>query len=203
MWDWKEIVGQTFCILATLLTFLSYQMNRKQTVLIAQTVATACMCAGYFFLGATSGVAMNIVCIARNLTFSFMNATKKTTLIVASGFAVLMGALGALSWQGWESLLIIVPLMVNTIFLSLGNLQLLRKSILGTSSAFFMYNFVVFSIGGMANELVAITSSIIGLWRFRKSRVEQKATENSPSKGSVEILHWNTNLTSDSRVKLS
>ena len=119
MWDWKEIVGQTFCICATVLTFLSYQMNRKQTVLIAQTVATACMCAGYFFLGATSGFAMNIVCIARNLTFYFMNASKKTALTVAGFFAVVMGVLGALSWQGWYSLLIIVPLMVNTVFLVL------------------------------------------------------------------------------------
>ena len=182
MWDWKEIVGQTLSIFATLLTFLSYQMNRKQTVLVAQTLATACMCAGYFFLGATSGFAMNIVCIARNLTFYFMNASKKTTLTVASGFAVLMGVLGALSWQGWSSLLIIVPLMVNTVFLCLGNLQLLRKSILGTSSAFFLYNLLVFSIGGMANELVAITSSIIGLWRFRQVRIEQKPAEKELSK---------------------
>ena len=179
---WKEITGQTFSIVATLLTFLSYQLNKKNQVLAAQTVATACMCAGYFFLGATSGFAMNIVCIARNLTFSFMKGSRRTTLIVAAGFAVVMGVLGALSWQGWPSLLIIVPLMVNTVFLSLGNLQLLRKSILGTSSAFFMYNLLVFSIGGMANEVVAIVSSIVGLWRFRQVRTERKASERSLSK---------------------
>ena len=182
MWSWEEIVGQTLSILATLITFLSYQMNRKQTVLITQTAATVCMCAGYFFLGATAGFALNVVGVVRNVTYYFMKGSRKTTLIVASCFAAVMVVLGVLSWQGWYSILIVPALAVNTVFLSLGDPQALRKSILGTSSAIFIYNIFVFSIGGMANELVAIVSSIVGILRFRKDYANGKAAEKVPSK---------------------
>ena len=165
--DWKEIVGQAFSIAATLITFLSYQMNRKQTVLITQTLATVCMCLGYFFLGATAGFALNVLGIARNITYYFIKGPRRVTLTVAAIFALGMAGVGALAWQGWYSILIITALAANTVFLSLGEPQLLRKSILFTSSAIFIYNVFVFSIGGMTNELVAICSSVIGILRFR------------------------------------
>ena len=168
--DWKEIVGQAFSIAATLITFLSYQMNRKQTVLITQSAAPVCMCLGYLFLGATAGFALNVLGIGRNLTYYFLKGSRKTTLTVATLFAAGMGVLGAFSWQGWYSILIIVALAANTVFLSLGDPQLLRKSILFTSTAIFIYNIFVFSIGGMTNEVVAIVSSIIGIIRFRQAR---------------------------------
>ena len=91
-------------------------------------------------------------------------------MIAASLFAVVMAVLGIFSWQGWYSILIVAALAANTVFLSLGDPQMLRKSILGTSTAIFIYNIFVFSIGGMANELVAIVSSIIGILRFRKGK---------------------------------
>jgi len=166
----NEILGQAISIVATLLTFASYQMNKQSQVLITQTAATGCMCIGYFFLGATTGFALNIVCIIRNLSFyGLKNKTKQYSLYAGLFFAVAVSALGAFSWQGYSSLLMIIGLAVNTVFLSLGDPQSLRKSILFTSSIILVYNCVVFSIGGIANELVAIGSSVIGIFRFRKS----------------------------------
>ena len=75
-----------------------------------------------------------------------------------------------LNWVLWISLILIIALAANTVCLSLGDPQLLRKSILFTSSSIFIYNIFVFSIGGMANELVAIVSSVIGIIRFRKNK---------------------------------
>ena len=175
-WEWKDYVGQALCIFATLLTFLSYQVNKKNQVLAVQTVATVSMCVGYFFLGATSGFAMNIVGVTRNLTFYAFGETKagvRKYWIASVVFSVAMCVLGALSWQGWYSLFIIVPLVVNTFFLALGDPQVLRKSILLTSSSFFVYNYFAFSIGGMVNEVVAIVSSIVGIIRFRKKKTEK------------------------------
>ena len=175
-WEWKEYVGQTLSILATLITFLSYQMNTRRSILFTQTAATVSMCAGYFFLGATSGFALNIVGIVRNLTYYFLGYSKnpkKYSLIASVGFAAVICVLGILSWQAWYSLLIIIALAINTVYLSLGDPQRLRKSILLTSSSIFIYNIFVFSIGGMTNEAVAIVSSIVGIIRFRKKKTEK------------------------------
>ena len=90
-----------------------------------------------------------------------------------------MVVLGIFSWQAWFSIFLIIALAANTVFLSLGNPQLLRKSILATSSLVIIYNLFVFSIGGLANEALAIISSIIGIIRFRKTKNLKEATAQS------------------------
>ncbi len=164
------LIGQILGILATIITAISYQMNTKRSLLLVQTVATLCTCLAYLFLGATSGFALNVVCILRNVVFYFQKDSGKGPLLSASLLALCMVVIGILSWQGPVSLLIIVALAANTIFLSFGNPQLLRKSILGTSSLVLLYNVFVFSLGGIANEALAIGSSIVGIIRFRKEK---------------------------------
>ena len=164
------IIGQVLGIAATIITGISYQMNSKRSLLLVQTIATLCTCLAYLFLGAASGFALNIVCIVRNVVFYFQKNTGKTPLLTASLLALCMVVIGVFSWQGPVSLLIIVALAANTVFLSFGDPQLLRKSILGTSTMVLLYNVFVFSLGGIANEALAIISSIVGIIRFRKEK---------------------------------
>ena len=163
-----EILGQTLGIIATLITALSYQANTKKKLLFIQSVATLCTCISYLLLGATSGFALNIVCLIRNVCFYFQKEGKTPFYISTSIFVVMMGILGAMSWQGPISLLIIVALAANTFFLSLGKPQMLRYSILVTSLMVLIYNIYVLAIGGILNESIAILSAFIGIIRFRK-----------------------------------
>ena len=136
--------------------------------MIIQTLATLLTCISYFFLGAKSGFLLNIVCIIRNVIFYFQKGKSTKNTITAICLAIVMVILGVFSWQGAVSLLIIVALSVNTVFLSLPNPQTLRKSIIVTSSLILLYNVFVFSIGGIINEGLAIVSSIIGIIRYKK-----------------------------------
>ena len=163
-----EILGQTLGIIATLITALSYQANTKKKLLFIQSVATLCTCISYLLLGATSGFALNIVCLIRNVCFYFQKEGKTPIYISTSIFVVMMGILGAMSWQGPISLLIIVALAANTFFLSLGKPQMLRYSILVTSLMVLIYNIYALAIGGILNESIAILSAFIGIIRFRK-----------------------------------
>ena len=86
--------------------------------------------------------------------------------------AATMCVLGALSWEGPISLLVIIALAANTLFMSFGKPQLLRESVIATSSMILIYNIFVFSIGGIVNEGVSIVSSIVGIIRFRKKKSE-------------------------------
>ena len=89
-----------------------------------------------------------------------------------------MCVLGATSWQGIHSLLIISGLAINTVFVALGVPQWLRKSILLTSTLVLIYNIIEFSVGDIANEVLAIASAIVGIVRF---------TSNEPAKGLKNI----------------
>ena len=168
----QQIIGQALGILATVITVISYQMNTKRSLLLVQTAATSCTCLAYLFLCAASGFALNIVCILRNIVFYFQKDSGKVHTISALLLSAAMVAVGALSWQGPVSLLIIIALAANTIFMSFGNPQLLRKSVLGTSTLVLLYNIFVFSLGGIANEGLSIVSSAVGILRFRKENNE-------------------------------
>lgn len=174
------IIGQVLGIIATIITVLSYQANTKKQVLITQTMASSFTCVAYFFLGATSGVLLNIVCIVRNIAFYMHKDNEKANRISSYCLAGMMVLLGALSWQAWYSLLLIVALVINTIVLSYGKPQMLRKSIILTSSMILMYNCFVFSLGGIANEGLSVVSSIIGIIRFRQnaSKTEYPEQDN-------------------------
>ncbi len=167
---YREIIGQLLGIIATALTFISYQAKSKRPLLIIQTAGTAFIATSFFFLDAASGFALNIVCIIRNIVFYFQGEKSRLRFVSVPILCATIGALGALSWQGPISLLIIIALTANTFFLSLGKPQALRMSILVTSSMMIAYNIYVFSVGGITNEAVSIVSSIIGIIRFHKTK---------------------------------
>ena len=114
----------------------------------------------------------------RNLSFYFQKEGTKGIYASTAVFMSLMALLGALSWQGPISLLIIIALVINTFFLSLGKPQILKYSILLTSTMILIYNISVFTIGGILNESIAIASATVGILRFRsRGRAEMRDDE--------------------------
>ena len=163
-----ELAGQILGWVSALLMCLSYQCKEHKKLLVAQTASTICICVSYCLLGAWSGMLLNIVCILRNLIIY-----KKDIKIFSYPFwpyvlAGVMVVVGALSWQGPMSLLMIVALGVNTVFIAFPNVQNLRKSILVTSTMVMAYNIYYSVWGGVMNELISIISAVIGLYRFKK-----------------------------------
>ena len=164
-----EILGQIIGIIAPILTVVSYQMNTKRSVLIALSGATVATCISYFLIGATSGFALNIACLIRNACCFFVKEKTKGSYVIGGVFAIIMCVLGAMSWQGIHSLLIIAGLAINTVFVALGVPMWLRKSILLTSTLVLIYNLIEFTVGGIVNELLAIGSSVVGIIRYRNN----------------------------------
>ena len=159
--------GQIMGWIAALLTFVSYQCKEHKKLIVIQTLSTLSICISYLMLGAQSGMLLNVICILRNLIIY-----KKNIRIFSYPFwryvlAVMMGIAGALSWQGAMSLLIVAALAVNTLFLYSSDVQALRKSILVTSAMILVYDAYYTVWGGVINELIAITSSVIGICRYR------------------------------------
>jgi hypothetical protein len=166
------IIGQILGIVAPTVTFISYQVNSKNKLLLLQTAANVAICISYLSLGASSGFALNIVGTIRNMTFFFLDPKSRTNRICAVILALAMGGAGLLSWEGPISLVLMVALMANTIFMSFGDPQLLRKSVIGTSSLILIYNLLMAhpTIGGIMNESIAIVASIIGVLIYRKKK---------------------------------
>ena len=169
----QVIVGNIFSVLAMILTIITYQCKKKNMLLFILTGAAVCLCISYLILGAYSGALLNAVVIIRNLIF----AAKKVKLFSYKFWPYLLAAVmavcGALSWQGPMSLLIIGALVINTIFLSFDNVQTLRWSLILTCIMTLIYNLAYKSYGGVANEIFAMSSAIVGLYRYRNLKNEE------------------------------
>ena len=170
---WYHKLGQIIGYLAPLAFIISYQAKDKKRLLFFQTTAVVLLCVHYALIEAWSGLALNIVCLARNYVFSNPHKTFRYK-VWPYIFAVLITVVGLLSWESWYSIFLIVALAFNTIFLAQPNANVVRASILFSSPLILTYNVFVGSVGGIINESVSILSAIIGLIRHgQKQRKEE------------------------------
>lgn len=165
-----EFIGQIFGLIAVVISFVAYQMPTQKKILFMNMLVTVAILLNYAFLGATTGVILNVVCFIRNIIF--MNRDKKIFSYKFYPYLlmVIIGGLSFLTSEGTHSILITIGLIINTFALSLTNPQATRYCMAISCSFIFAYNIFVFSIGGMINEAVAIISSVIGIIRYRKNQ---------------------------------
>ena len=171
----QELWGQILGLVATLIITSAYQANTKKGLLMIQTPGVVVICVSYLLLGATSGFALNIACVIRNICCIFVKKKSKGYYVMTGLLMCVMGALGFLSWEGYHSLLLIAALIANTFFIALGKPQILRYSLVVTSSMCLLYNALIWppSIGGLLLESITVVSAIVGIIRFRRSRKKQ------------------------------
>lgn len=169
-----ELLGQILGIVATLIITSAYQANTKKGLLMIQTPGIAVLCVSYLLLGASSGFALNVVCVLRNLGCYFVKEKTKAYYAMTGALMVIMGVMGILSWEGPVSLILIAALVANTFFIALGKPQILRYSIIVTSTLCLIYNIVVFSVGGILLEAISVVSAIVGSIRFLIAAKKEK-----------------------------
>ena len=169
--DYLKIIGHALGFVALVLGFISYQAKSRRKILLWQSVNSAVFVLHYLLIGAPTACVLNVVNIVRNLLYNKLGEKGKIPWGIPAVFAVLMLIFGILTWEGAHSLLVMAGIAINSVCVAFSNPQSIRKSILLTSSLVFIYDVFVLSVGGMVYELIAIGSSVIGLWRYRNEKM--------------------------------
>lgn len=164
-----EIAGQIISIIAVIVSFITYQMKSSRSIFVTLSIATGISCVAYALLGGTVALVLNLVSIVRNICFYHKDKKILSGKAVPIVLSLMMGVLSIFAWEGGHSLFFVMGLMLNTLAMGYFKPQDLRKSILLTSSLILFYNLFIPSIGGTINELVAIISAGIGLYRYRRN----------------------------------
>ncbi len=168
-----EIIGQIIGVLGVITLFFAYQMKDRKRLLLLQTLGIALFSTQYFMINALSGAVLNVVCLVRTLFFYFVEGKIKNRVIekyvLPLFFALLVCVFAVFSWEGWYTSLMLVCLAVNSFCTGACSPQNFRISLLFTCLLAFIYNVIVFSIGGMINEVVSIVSAIIGIIIYKKN----------------------------------
>ena len=189
---WFDILIQAIGFIAIAVNLIAVQFNKYSTIILLKTIGSLLFVLQYVFLGAYTGMIMDIIGCIRNIIFSSNvknNRSNKRAVIVFSLLTAILGILTIiLTWDVSEirwtdnvkfatilmvfiSALSIIAKLLSTVAYSIKSPHTIRMLNLPSCSCWLVYNLVVFSIAGFVNEIMTICSIIIAEIRFKKQPI--------------------------------
>lgn len=168
-----DFICQVIGIIAMILSVTSFQLKTRKQVLVMQCMTGVVFAVHYFMLPHWSGVAggvVNMIAIVRNLVFYFNYKPLFKSKLWVMFFAIVMGGSAILSRPEPISVFMCIAMVFNTLAVSAQKPVNTRKWILIASPFAFVYNVVIMSVGGMANEALVEIITLITFIRENKTR---------------------------------
>ena len=166
------LIGQLLGIVAVVLGFLSFQRKTAAGIVLTQMAAALVFVMHYTLLSAPTAIALNALFAVNCVYCYFRDKRGSRERIGTYVLIVLVIAIGVLTWEGWYTGSLVVGLVFNTVSIALNDPQRTRQMMLVKTPLCFLYNLMVGSVGGMIYECTVLTSSIIGIIRYRKKGKE-------------------------------
>ena len=119
-----------------------------------------------FLLGANVAAALSVVSAGRTATSAVTLGARRSRALAFSGFAALTLAVGAVTWGGWASLLMIAASLISTYAVFHLTGRSLRWTMVAVS-ALWMFN--AWSVGSweqMAANVISAAASLYGACRI-------------------------------------
>ncbi|MBQ7165009.1 MAG: YgjV family protein, partial [Clostridia bacterium] len=158
---WETVFVQGIGFLGIALNIIAVQFNKHWKIVFLKTLGSVAFVVQYILLKAYTGAAMDGVGILRNIIFIFTVKKSKPTLFWIILFAAVTVILGAVTFEGWISLLAIAAKLLSCISYGIEKPRTIRMLNLPSSGLWLIYNGLHFSLAGIVNEILVITSVII------------------------------------------
>lgn len=162
---------QALGFIGVICSIISFQCKKHKQIILFRTLNELFFGVQYTLLGAYTGAAMNAVGCVRNICFSKQVEKGKSTTVTRIIFSVLFIAFSIATRNGTKSILIGLAKVASTFAYGCKNTLLMRVIILATSTAWLIYNVMIFSIAGVFCEAFTICSIIIALARIRLNKL--------------------------------
>ena len=183
----NEIIGMILSLIGMAISILSFQIRKRNSFLLAQTVSVVFFLTALIFSGGGVGAGLNVVNIGRNIWAMRIKDDNKqgriTMCRVCCGAYVLVYAAFWLLFRPPVSDMLwgLLPLTAS-IFGSLALVQLdpvkLRKIKSVDAACWLTYNCHIGlgALGGILCDSISLISIGLAIWRFRK---QDRAAENA------------------------
>ena len=169
--EFYEILTQAIGIVAMILSVTSFQMKTKKQIIILQCMTGVVFAIHYFMLPDGTGMAgavVNVIAIVRNIVFSLKDKSLFASKWWVVFFCVVMGGSAIVSRPEPISVFMCIAMVFNTLAVAAEKPIDTRKRILISSPFAFVYNVVIFSVGGIANEALVEIITLITFLREKK-----------------------------------
>ncbi len=173
-----ELFIQLFGVVALLIALFSYQLKRRNNILLLQLLSHGFWVIHFLLLGAFTGAALNSAGALRSTLFSkFSSRQRPIAIFILVLTIVVLAAL--LTWQGWKSLLPMTATIIGTIGFWQRDEQRIRLILLFASPFWFTYNFLVGSYVGMLSDTIVMASIFLALWKYRRTSLSLLAVQKT------------------------
>ncbi len=169
-----DLFIQLLGFLGLLFSVISFQCRKHRTIMLFRTLDEFAFAIQYFFLGAYTGVAMNLIGCVRNELFAWQVKNEKSTMVSRVIFSVLFTVFSIATWGGFKSILVGIAKVVSTCAYGCRNKLAMRWMVLGTSVTWLIYNAAIGSVGGVLCESFSVVSIIVALIRIRNGKLEKE-----------------------------
>lgn len=172
-----NIAAQIVGAFGILFSLLSFQFVKRKHILLSQMTASLLFSLQLFMVGAITGGCLDMISFIRTLIF--LNNQKKwaSSKLWLLGFIVIMTATGVFAWENGWSILPIVGSILSTVALWMKNGKQIRMISLLVGPCWLVYNIVNGAYTGAFNELLAMTSIVIGLIRCNRVKIDPKGEQ--------------------------
>lgn len=157
-------LAQILGLIALIILSLSFQNNKKETLLKYQVFSSLFFALQYLCLNALTGFFMNLATMFRNIIFKkYDNKVPLRYLIIT---ILIMLILSAFSYNGIISLLPTIAVINYSIAVSQKNLTITRIVEVISCILFIIYNIKVLAITGLISTIIEMIFVLIAIYRF-------------------------------------
>jgi len=160
-----KIAAQIVGIAGIVFSLLSFQFKERNKVMIFQMTASALFCIQLFMVGAFTGGFIDSISFLRTLIFANNNKKWASSNIWLYVFITAMIVTGVITWQNGWSILPIIGSVLSTVALWMKQAKHIRFISMFVGPCWLVYNIINGAYTGALNEVLAMTSIIIGIIR--------------------------------------
>lgn len=159
------ILSQCLVAVATLLDLASFQFKSRHAILICLFSSVLLTSAHFILLDNLSAASLMFIAALRYGYCIF--ARQKSVMIIF----MLLSILAVLAtWQNWFSFIALLATLIQTYASFQGKDFTLRCLMVFGTVCWVLHNILVFSPMAVLMELVFLSSNLIGLWRFYRTK---------------------------------
>ena len=168
-----RIAAELAGLAAIVCSLLSFQMKKRRTIMAFQMAASLLSSLSLFLAGTVVGGCLDFIAFIRTLIFSNNGKKWASSPLWLFGFCALMIGTGILTWESAWSVLPIIGSVLSTVALWMKKEKHIRMLSFLSGPCWLVFNLFRGTFAGALNEVLAMSSIVIGL--IRHDRKKQKS----------------------------
>ena len=166
-----RIVSEILGFWGILLNVIIYQQKERKKLLLWKLLSNFSWTFHYGVAGNYSGAAVGAIGVARESTFLAIEDRKIDRRPFLVLFFICACVSAVLTWKGWFSILPATASLISVISFWQQRPNVSRLLAIPISLCMLTYDVQVRSAAGIFNEILTLSSTVIGIWRYDKKQI--------------------------------